>query len=259
MKLPTPIYQTDRATLYCADALQVLPLLPAGSVDLVLCDPPYGITQCDWDKTLDVAAMWTGINHCTKRNAAQIIMAMQPFACDLITANRKHFRYEIIWEKTSPAGFLNARRMPLRIHELLLMFYRRLPTYNPQKLPGEPYVRKDFRHYHAGQYGKMMGGIFKSNGGRFPTTIWKVSNHNGALWGFTQGRTKHPTQKPVELMELAIKTYSNEGDLVLDFCMGSGTTGVAAAQQGRRFIGVELNREYAELAAERIKAAEATP
>lgn len=237
------------------DCLEVMKEIPGGSVDMVLCDLPYGTTACKWDTVIPFEPLWEQYKRVCKKNGAIVLFSSQPFATDLIQSNRKMFRYEIIWEKTQKAGFLNAKKMPLKGHENILVFYGSLPTYNPQKYHVDaanrkPEIRKDDR---CEIYGSVRGGIRIEDGTRYPYDVIHFSNWNGALFGKTDNATKHPTQKPVPLLEYLIKTYTNPGDTVLDNCMGSGSTGVACIRTGREFIGIELDRDYFQIARERIE------
>lgn len=196
-----------------------------------------------------------GYHRICKPNAAIILFSAQPFTTDLINSNRKEFRYEIIWQKTQPLGFLNANKMPLKAHENICVWYKKLPTYNPIKHAssgngiGRVRTKKADRAIH---YGHVTEQDYKDDGTRYPHDVIQFSNWNGALFGKTDKAVKHPTTKPVLLLEYLIKTYSNEGDTVLDNCMGSGSTGVACVNTGRNFIGIELDYHYFEVAQERI-------
>lgn len=242
------------------DCLQLMQALPDASVNLVVCDLPYGTTHCEWDKPIDLERLWSEYNRICKQNAAVVLFSSQPFTTDLINSNRRHFRYEIIWEKTQPSGFLNAKRMPLRAHENICVFYRKLPTYNPiiKEVHTKGLGRKKTNGTKAKQYGEYRIGTYEwtETGKRYPTDVVKISNWNGALFGNTDKAVKHPTTKPVPLLEYLIKTYSNPGDTVLDNCMGSGSTGVACANTGRNFIGIELDADFYKIATERINEAE---
>lgn len=249
----------NNITLWHGDCLELMKDIPAGSVDLILCDPPYGITNCEWDKALNLSALWEEYKRIIKDNGAVILFSVQPFTTDLIQSNRRMFRYEIIWEKTRKTGFYNANKMPLRAHENLLLFYKKLPTYNPQKYRVE---RKDIgriRHNKekiSALYGHLKAQNITETGERYPHDVIKFSNWNGVLFGKTDNARKHPTQKPVLLLEYLIKTYSNERDTVLDNCMGSGSTGVACVNTGRKFIGIELDGRYFRAAEQRITEAQ---
>ncbi len=245
--------------------------IPDKSIDLILCDLPYGTTQLKWDKVIPFELLWEQYNRVIKDNTAILLFSSQPFTTDLINSNRKMFRYEIIWEKTMRTGFYNAKRMPMRIHENILVFYKHLPTYNPQKYQlTQEYIQEHLvpigrkrknSDYKREKTGKAWGSVSKEadkkweyidTGERYPTDIIKYSNYNGNLFGKKINDVKHPTQKPVPLLEYLIKTYSNEGDLVLDNCMGSGSTGVACINTARSFIGIEINEDYFNIAKNRI-------
>lgn len=239
--------------LYKGDCLELMKNIPDGSVDMVLCDLPYGTTQCEWDKCIPFPPLWEQYKRVCKENAAIVLFSSQPFTTDLINSNRKMFRYEIVWEKSTAAGYFNANKMPMKIHENLVVFYKHLPIYNPQKrLVKERYRERIQQKNRAPTYGKANSCIYANKGTRFPTDVIKFSSWNGALFGKTDNATKHPTQKPVPLLEYLIKTYTNEGDLVLDNCMGSGSTGVACVNTGRDFIGIELDEHFYQIACERI-------
>ena len=244
--------------LWRGDCLELMKNIPDGSVDLVLTDPPYGTTQCKWDSVIPFEPMWEQLKRVCKENAAMIFFSAQPFTTDLISSNRKMFRYETIWEKTQAQGFLNANKMPLRAHENLVVFYKKLPTYNPIK---KKVKRKDIgrvRQVNAmrsQQYREMDRTVWTETGERYPTDVIKFSNWNGALFGNTKNHIKHATAKPVDLLEYLVKTYTNVGDTVLDFTMGSGSTGVACVNTNRRFIGIELDGGYFEIAKKRIEEA----
>jgi DNA modification methylase len=222
--------------------------LPDKSIDLILCDLPYGTTDCAWDKQLPMGELWDQYKRIIKDNGAILLFAQQPFATKLINAGGRLFRYQIVWEKAKALGFLNARRMPLRVHELILVFYRRLPTYHPQMTPGKPYVAKDKGRMHVSVYKARGTGKHPPANGkwRYPKDVVRFSQPSPAEGQY------HPTQKPLALLEYLIKTYSNPGDLVLDNACGSGSACVAAKQTGRNFIGIELDPTYAEIARLRL-------
>lgn len=233
------------ADLYHGDCLEVMAGLPDASVDMILCDLPYGTTACKWDTVIPFEPLWSQYRRIAKRNAAIVLTASQPFTTALIASNMREFRYDLKWCKTQGTGFYNANRMPLRAHEDVAVFYRSQPTYNPQKTEGKPY--RITRGSASDVYrGKDLHETV-SDGERHPLS-WRVFKRDGDK--------AHPTQKPVALMEYLIRTYTHEGDVVLDNCMGSGTTGVACANTGRRFIGIERDDKYFAIASERIAAAE---
>lgn len=226
------------------DCLEVMKDLEDKSVDLILCDLPYGTTQIEWDIVIPFESLWNEYERLISDNGAIILTASQPFTTDLIQSNRKLFRYELIWEKSHSTGFLDANRKPLKAHENVLVFYKALPIYNPIMTVGKPYTSL---HYANGsvQYGNHGTVLTKNEGERYPKSIIKISS---------EGNTMHPTQKPLELFEYFIKTYSNEEDFVLDNCCGSGTAIVAARNLNRNALGIEISPEYAKIAQDRLKA-----
>lgn len=244
--------------LFNGDCLECMKMLDDKSVDMILCDLPYGVTKVKWDTRIPFEPLWEQYKRIIKPNGAILLFSTQPFTTDLICSNRKMFRYEIIWEKTQKTGFYNANKMPLKGHENILVFYKHLPTYNPQKYIVE---RKDIgrvRNKKADRcvlYGHVNAQDWTETGERYPHDVVHFSNWNGALFGNSSKATKHPTQKPVPVLEYLIKTYTNEGETVLDNCMGSGSTGVACVHTNRKFIGMELDPHYFEIASKRINEA----
>ena len=233
--------------LHLGDCLDVMQDIPDGSVDMVMTDPPFGTTACKWDSVIPFEPMWAQLKRITKPSGAIVLMASQPFTSALVMSNVGMFRYDLKWIKTQATGFYNANRMPLRAHEDIIVFYQSLPSYNPQKTAGEPYVQKRGSASEVYQ-GKDLSVTVNETGMRHPLS-WRV---------FQRDADKtHPTQKPVALMEYLIKTYTNPGETVLDFTCGSGTTGVAAANTGRRFIGIEMDADYFTIAQARIQKAQA--
>ncbi len=226
------------------DCLEKMKEIESGSVDMILTDPPYGTTACKWDSIIPLEPMWEQLKRVIKPNGAIVMTASQPFTTTLIASNIKMFRYDLKWAKTQGTGFYNANRMPLRAHEDLIVFYKKLPTYNPQKTKGEPYKQRRGSASDVYQ-GKDLTVTINSTGERHPLS-WRI---------FKRDKNKlHPTQKPVALMEYLIKTYTNENETVLDFTMGSGSTGVACKNLNRKFIGIEKVEEYFKIAQERISA-----
>lgn len=227
--------------LYLADCFDVMPDLQDGSVDLVLADLPYGTTQCAWDSVLPLEQLWREYLRIAKPNAAIVLCAAQPFASMVIASNVRRYRYEWIWEKGNATGFLNAKKQPLRAHESAQVFYNRQPTFNPQMTSG--HTRKTTRRKTVNSecYGKALNLTEYDSTDRYPRSVQFFSSDK-------QTASYHPTQKPVEWMAFLVKTYTNPGDVVLDNCMGSGTTGVAALQAGRRFIGIERDPKYFKIA-----------
>lgn len=232
------------------DCLEGMTRIPEKSVDMILCDLPYGTTQNKWDAIIPFEKLWEQYERVIKDNGAIVLTAAQPFSSALVMSNQSLFRYEWIWEKNTATGFMNANKMPLRAHENILVFYRELPVYNPQFTQAEPYAKKRNGNKETGEnYGKV--GIkehtdIKNDGRRFPRSVVEFKREE---------RVKHPTQKPVSLFEYLVKTYTNHGGVVLDNCMGSGTTAVACVNTDRQFIGFELDTKYHALAMERVVAA----
>ena len=217
--------------------------IPDGSVDAIICDPPFGTTDCEFDRRLPFAPMWEQFLRVTKHNAAIVLFSQMPFGSDLIQSQRQLFRYEWIWEKSLGVGFLNAKKMPLRCHENILVFYRKLPTYNPQFTKGKPY-KATFKG--SSNYGKAKPLCNDGDGEHYyPRDVY----YSASMFG--QGAI-HPQQKPVALLEYLVRTYTDEGETVLDATMGSGSTGVAAIKTNRRFIGFELDEKYFAVAQKRI-------
>ena len=222
--------------------------IESGTVDLILTDPPYGTTQCKWDSVISLDEMWQQVERVIKPNGAIVLTACQPFTSILVCSNLKNFRYDLVYDKSAGTGFFNAKKMPLRNHESILVFYKRLPTYNPQMTHGHKRKTAGRRDVNSEVYGKAIKKTHYDSTSRYPRSIQKFSTDK-------QTTKLHPTQKPVSLMEWLVNTYSNEGDLVLDFAMGSGTTGLAAVNLNRSFIGIELDDGYFNTAKERINKA----
>jgi site-specific DNA-methyltransferase (adenine-specific) len=219
-----------------------------GAIDLILTDPPYGITDCPWDVRPDLNFMWKEFLRVLKPNGAVVVTATQPFATDLINSNRKYFRYDLIWVKSNPVGFLNSHKMPMRQHELVLVFYRRLPAYNPQMMPGACRVSRQLQEENErskGVYRKTKKVSYEHEG-RYPTSILPFNKEGG-------GPGRHPTQKPVALFRYLVRMYSNPGELVFDPFMGSGTTAVSAVMENRHFFGFEREGIYHKHANERLQ------
>lgn len=234
------------------DCLEVMRGMADNSVDAVLTDPPYGTTALGFDQTpIDWAAWWAEVHRVTKETGVVVCFAADLFTVDLIQSNRKNYRYRLVWEKTMPTGFLDANRRPLRAHEDILIFARRLKgsTYNPQKTAGEAYksYRTDdgSRHYN----GHRHPNVGNPTGERHPLSVLKFANGNG-------NRDFHPTQKPLDLMQWLVSTYTNPGDKVLDPFCGSGSTGAACVALHREFVGIELDPAYHAIAEKRVTSAQ---
>ena len=233
-----------RIRLHNGDCLAGMSRIETGTVDLVLCDLPYGTTKCPWDRVIPFEPLWEQYRRVLKPRGALALFAAQPFATELINSARKLFRYDLVWEKGTAVGHANANRMPMRSHELVLVFYQRLPKYHPQGLVP---LEKPVVHRASG---KKAGSVY---GGMKNASVQHSTNYpRSGLHFASRGKRLHPTQKPVELLEYLVRTYTDPGDLVLDNCMGSGSTAVAALQAGRRFVGFETNPEYFAAACQRV-------
>ena len=224
------------------DCLEKMKEIPDKTIDMILCDLPYGTTQNKWDSVIPLDIIWEQYKRIIKDNGVIALFAQTPFDKVLGISNLKMLRYEWIWEKEQGTGFLNAKKMPLKNHENILIFYKKPPIYNPQMKKGKPYTLE--RNTFTVNYGKQVDMVRTENTGeRYPLTILKFKRDKEKL---------HPTQKPVALLEYLIKTYTNEGETVLDNCMGSGSTGEACLRTNRNFIGIEKNYEYFDIAYNRI-------
>ena len=225
------------------DCLEVLPTL-AGPVDMILADLPYGTTACAWDSVIPFEPLWAQYKRLIKPRGAVVLFGSQPFTSALVMSNPGWFKYEWVWDKKLATGFLDANRKPMKRHENIVVFSDSAIIYNPQFEKGTPYKRPpkaDFAGY--GKFELLAG--CNETGDRYPTSIIEISNAN-------RNKDGHPTQKPVALLEYLIRTYTNEGETVLDNTMGSGSTGVAAMLTGRRFIGIEMDPGYFVIAEKRI-------
>ena len=241
--------------LHKGNCLEVMKSIPDGSVDMILADPPYGTTACKWDSVIDLTLMWEQLKRIIKPNGAIVITASQPFTSILGASNIRDLKYDWVWQKTRATGHLNAKKMPMKNKEDILVFYGSPPTYNPQGLVDvDLEVWNSVSHSQRGKTtdatSTVTGGIrheaYKQTKSGYPRQILEYAS---------EGATVHPTQKPVALMEYLIKTYTNEGETVLDFTMGSGTTGVACCNLSRSFIGIEMDENYFNIASKRIEAA----
>lgn len=235
--------------LMYGDCLERMKEIPSGSVDMILADPPYGTTQCKWDSIIPLAPMWEQLKRIIKPNGAIVMTAAQPFTSVLVCSNLDMFKYDWVWEKPSAKGHLNAKKQPMRAHESILVFYNKQPTYNPEMTDGHTrkvsFKRKEL---NSDVYNKNTADVFYDSTKRYPRSVQLIKQD-------TQKCSLHPTQKPVALMEYLIKTYTNQGETVLDFTMGSGTTGVACINTGREFIGIELDADIFQVATDRINVA----
>ena len=234
----------DDIQLYYGDCLEVMKDIPDKSIDMILCDLPYGTTRNKWDTVIDLDLLWSQYERIIKDNGAIVLFAQVPFNIVLGASNLKMLKYEWIWEKEQGTGHLNAKKMPLKSHENIMVFYKKPPIYNPQMREGKPYTCKSGDG--SSNYGAQVNVLTVNNGERYPLTVLKFNRDKQKL---------HPTQKPVELLEYLIKTYTNEGEMVLDNCMGSGSTGVACVNTGRKFIGIEIDKKYFDISKQRIEEA----
>ena len=233
------------------DCLEVMASLPTGIVDMVMTDPPYGTTACKWDSVIPLEPMWVQLKRLVKPNAAIVMTAGQPFTSALVMSNPEMFKYCWVWEKNKASGHLNAKKQPMKAHEDVCVFYKKQPIYNPDKTTGHAPMNYAMRTTHTECYGAQTptaseAGTTK----RYPRTVQQFAVVNNDATD-----RLHPTQKPVALMEYLIKTYTNEGQVVLDFTTGSGTTGVACVNTGRKFIGIEKDDTYFKVASDRIELA----
>jgi len=235
--------------IYNQDCLLGMRTLPDKSIDLILCDLPYGTTANKWDAVIPFIELWEQYNRITKPNTAIVLFSDEPFTCALIKSNLRNFRYKWIWNKERGSNFQNARRMPMKSHEEICVFYRKSPVYNPQYWFSTSYKTKErerraeIEGLRGGSAANICAATVSEDGRRYPLSILTFPR---------DGKRVHPTQKPVPLLEYLIKTYSNEGDIVLDNCFGSGSTLIAAANTGRHYIGFENDPQYFDIACDRL-------
>lgn len=233
--------------IHQGDCLESMRDIPSNSIDMILCDLPYGTTRNKWDSVIPLEPLWVEYERIIKDNGAIVLTAQTPFDKVLGVSNLRLLKYEWIWQKEKGTGHLNAKKMPMKDHENILVFYKKLPTYNPQFTTGKPYSHGATK-YHSENYGGQVATDTQQTNQRYPKTVQKFKNDSQF------GKSLHPTQKPIALFEYLIKTYTNEGEVVLDNCMGSGTTAIACIRNNRNFIGFELEPEYVEIANKRIDA-----
>lgn len=250
--------------LWQGDCLELMHRIPDGYVDMVLTDPPYGTTECKWDSIIPFELMWEQLNRIIKPNGAICLFGSEPFSSALRMSNIKHFKYDWIWRKSHPSGFQHAKNQPLKEHEIISIFSK--GSMGHESILGE----KRMRYYPQGLLDcfRVANGGFKSGGivgsrpshkpvivstkNNYPRSVLEYSSQSGEL---ANSKRLHPTQKPVDLLEYFIRTYTHEGDTVLDFTMGSGSTGVACVNTNRHFIGIELDEGYFNIAKKRIEEA----
>ena len=238
--------------IYNTDCLIGMQEIEDASIDLIICDLPYGTTKNEWDMVIPINELWKQYERIIKDSGAIVLFSQMPFTAYLVMSNPKLFKYEWIWEKDNGSGFLNSKHAPLKKHENILVFSKgssvhngnNIMTYNPQMEKGKPYEQKSGRASRNYDYSSMRPTVIKNDGFRFPNDVLKFNRDKEKI---------HPTQKPAALIQYLIRTYSNEGDLVLDNCMGSGTTAVACIKTRRNFIGFETDEYYYQKSLERIK------
>ena len=234
--------------LYNGDCLDVMKSIPDSSIDMVLCDLPYGTTNCKWDIIIPFDKLWEQYRRIVKSNGVVALFGIEPFSSMIRMSNQSDYRYDWYWHKTLCSNFVMGKKQPFFKVETISIFYRKSPTYNPIIRYGKPYVVKESHVNQGGmqqKYNFAKKTDIKNDGSRFPDNVLEFNSLGG--------KKLHPTQKPVELCEYLIKTYTNEGDVVLDNCMGSGTTGVACKNLSRSFIGIEKDSKYFEIAKKRIE------
>lgn len=233
------------------DCIDLMKNIPDKSIDMILCDLPYGVTQNKKDIVIPFDELWNAYERIIKDNGVIVLFGQGTFYIDLVNSNRKLFRYDLVWDKQLTSGFLNAKRMPLRQHEQIAVFYKKLPTYNPQFTQGKPlhskgtsYKNKEHKNDNYGNF-HITDDSRAGSTEKYPTSILSFAKPHPSV-------AKHRTEKSVELLSYLIKTYTNEGDLVLDNCMGSGSTGVACINTNRNFFGIELDKDFFKIAEERL-------
>ncbi len=254
MNLPLPPHYcktvVSRSTFYQGDCLEIMSHLETKSIDMILCDLPYGVTKNKWDSVIDLVEIWNSYERVIKDKGAIVLFGQDKFSARLMLSNEKLHRYNIIWQKTSPTGFLNAKKMPLRSHEDILVFYKLLPTYNPQKTTGHErkvstanHKRNSVKTTNYGEHGLTTYDSTE----RYPKSVltFKTDKQKEAI---------HPTQKPVGLLEWLIRSFTNEGEIVMDNCFGSASTAIACEKSNRKFVGMEKNNEYFTSAISRVSA-----
>ena len=225
--------------LFEGDCLEYMKEIPEGSVDMILCDLPYGMTQNKWDSYIPLDKLWEQYNRIIKTNGAIVLTSNGVFTAKLILSQPNIYKYKWVWEKSKPTNFLNAKKQPLRKHEDVCVFYKKQPVYHPQMTKGEPYDKGKRKNQQCGNYGDFESVHVASDGERYPTDIIYVKTAE------SEGPVLHPTQKPIELGRYMVRTYTNPGDIVLDNTFGSGSFLVAALMEGRNFIGIEKNEDVA--------------
>lgn len=237
------------------DCLELMKDIPDKAVDMILCDLPYGITACKWDSVIPFDDLWAAYKRIIKDNGAIVLFGSEPFSTKLKSSNLSMYRYDWVWDKQRGSNFATARKQPMKSHEIISVFYKHLPIYNPQFWYSKPYRtsekkrNKKIEGLQDGSVANICTATVSEDGKRYPLSILSFPRDNDRV---------HPTQKPVALLEYLIKTYTNAGGIVLDNCMGSGSTGVACVNTNRNFIGFELDERYFEIAKKRIERTQTT-
>ena len=237
----------DLNKIYNEDCLEGMKRIDDKSIDMILCDLPYGTTQNKWDSVIPLDELWKEYKRIIKDNGVIVLTSQGIFTAKLMLSNEKWFKYKLVWVKSKATNFLNAKKQPLRKHEDICVFYNKQPQYNPQMTEGEPYDKGVRKNQLTGSYGDFNPVHVKSEGMRYPTDVVYFKTAE------SEGKVYHSTQKPVALFEYLIKTYTDEGEIVLDNCIGSGTTAVACLNTNRYFIGFEKEENYYNIANERIE------
>jgi site-specific DNA-methyltransferase (adenine-specific) len=230
--------------IYQRECIEGMRMIPDKSIDMILCDLPYGTTACKWDTVIPFEPLWEQYERIIKDNGAIVLTASQPFTSALVMSNPKFFKHEWVWDKVKPSGHLNAKIMPMKQHESVLVFAKNRVVYNPIMTEQKQRISKNYINKENDVFG-VEREVSRKTGQKYPKSIVTFSNA-------IQKEKVHPTQKPVDLFAYLIRTYTNEGEIVLDNCMGSGTTAIAALRTNRKFLGFELEREYVEIANKRI-------
>lgn len=236
--------QLEKNKIHQGECLKLMKDIPDHSIDMILCDLPYGVSRNKWDSVIDLKKLWKHYKRIIKDNGAIVLTAVQPFASQLVMSNQEMYKYDWIWKKTISSGQLNVNIQPLRNHENVLVFYRKHPTYNQQFTNGKPYKIDRKVTFEGPGYNKQTNTKKDNNGYRHPTSVLEIPN--------PRIKNGHPTQKPLKLFEYLIKTYTNEKEVVLDNSIGSGTTAIAALKTNREFIGIEISEKYVNMAKARI-------
>lgn len=248
-------------SIFEGNCLEILKRFPDNSIDMVLCDLPYGTTQNKWDSVINLDLLWKEYKRIVKPNGAIVLTSQGVFTAKLILSNEQDFKYKLVWEKSKATNFLNAKKQPLRKHEDICVFYKKQCTYHPQMTEGKPYDKGIRKNASASTYGERKAHENKSSGERYPTDVvyFKTSESEAIklpnLANARRGHVYHPTQKPVELGWYLIRTYSDENALILDNTFGSGSFLVSAVLENRRFVGIEQEPEFVKVAEERLKEA----